>query len=43
MLRDGRYIDELKDLNQYLQGSRNQRIIDVQESLKQNKVIQIKK
>ena len=43
MLRDGRYIDELKDLNQYLQGSRNQRIIDVQKSLEQNNVIQIKK
>lgn len=39
MLRDGPYIEEEKNLNQYLQGSNNQRYIDVQESLKQNKVI----
>lgn len=39
MLRDGEYIEELKDLNQYLQGSSNQRYIDVQKSLKQGKVI----
>ena len=39
MLRDGEYIEELKNLNQYLGGSSNQRIIDVQESIKQNKVI----
>ena len=39
MLRDGRFIEELKDLNQYLQGSSNQRIIDVQQSLEQNKVV----
>ena len=40
MLRDGRFIPKLKDLNQFLQGSSNQRYIDVQESLKQNKVIE---
>lgn len=38
MLRDGRYMYELRDINQYLQGSKNQRCIDVQESLKNNKV-----
>lgn len=39
ILRDGRYIPKLRNVNQYLQGSSNQRIIDVKESLKQNKVI----
>lgn len=39
MLRDGEYIEELKDVTQYLSGSSNQRIIDVQESLIQNKTI----
>lgn len=39
MLRDGEYIEELKDLTQYLQGSRNQRYVDVKESLKYKKVI----
>lgn len=40
MLRDGRYIEELKDLNQYLQGSTNQRYINCSESIKQNKTIE---
>lgn len=40
MLRDGEFILELKDLNQFLQGSSNQRYINVQESLKQNKTIE---
>ncbi|MCB2295139.1 anaerobic ribonucleoside-triphosphate reductase activating protein [Clostridium algoriphilum] len=39
MLRDGEYIEELKDITQYLSGSKNQRIIAAKESLKQNKVI----
>lgn len=39
MLRDGEYIDELKDLTQYLQGSKNQRCLDVQESLKKGEII----
>lgn len=39
MLRDGEFILELKDLTQYLQGSKNQRCVNVQESLKQNKVV----
>lgn len=34
MIRDGRYIEEEKDLNQYLQGSKNQRSVDVARSLK---------
>lgn len=42
MLRDGEYIPELKNINQYLQGSSNQRIIDIKESLKANKVIEYK-
>lgn len=40
LLRDGEFIYELKDLNQYLQGSNNQRYINIKESLKQNKVIE---
>lgn len=40
MLRDGEYIDELKDLNQYLQGSTNQRYIDVKKSLIKNEIVE---
>lgn len=40
MLRDGEFIYELKDLSQYLQGSKNQRYINCKESLKQNKIIE---
>ena len=40
MIRDGRYIEEEKDLNQYLQGSKNQRYVDVKESLLKNKYIE---
>ncbi len=40
MLRDGEYIEELKDLSQYLQGSTNQRYVNCKESLKQGKVIE---
>lgn len=36
---DGRYIDELRDITLKWRGSSNQRVIDVQESLKQNKII----
>lgn len=36
---DGRFVDELKDLSLAYRGSSNQRVIDVQESLKQNKII----
>ena len=40
MIRDGRYIEEEKDLNRYLQGSKNQRYVDVKESLLKNKYIE---
>lgn len=36
---DGRYIDELRDVSLQFRGSSNQRLIDVQESLKQSKVV----
>ena len=39
VLVDGAYIDELRDISLSFRGSSNQRIIDVQESLKQNQVI----
>lgn len=35
----GRFIQELADVNYHWAGSTNQRIIDVKESLKQNKVV----
>ena len=38
-LVDGQYVDELRDLKLEFRGSSNQRIIDVQKSLKENKVI----
>lgn len=38
-LVDGQYVDELRDLRLKFRGSSNQRIIDVQKSLKENKVI----
>jgi len=38
-LIDGPYIEDLRDLTLQFRGSSNQRIINVQESLKQNKVI----
>lgn len=40
LLRDGEYIEELKDLNQYLQGSTNQRYINVQKSLSKGEVVE---
>ena len=36
---DGKYIDELRDIKLKFRGSSNQRIIDVQKSLKQNNTI----
>ena len=39
VLVDGKYIDELRDVSLKWRGSKNQRVINVQESLKQNKVI----
>lgn len=39
MLRDGEYIDELKDISQYLGGSKNQRYIDVKLSLEKGVIV----
>ena len=39
VLVDGRYIEERKDTTLKWRGSTNQRVIDVQESLQQNKII----
>lgn len=39
VLVDGRYIEEQRDLTLKWRGSRNQRVISVQESLKQNKIV----
>lgn len=39
VLVDGKYIDKLRDLSMRFCGSKNQRVIDVQKSLKENKVI----
>lgn len=38
-LVDGQYVDELRDLKLKFRGSSNQRIVDVQKSLKENKVV----
>lgn len=39
VLVDGEYIDEQKDLTLKFRGSKNQRVIDVRQSLAQNKII----
>ena len=39
ILIDGQYIHEQRDMNLKFRGSKNQRIIDVKESLKQGKII----
>lgn len=39
VLVDGEYIDEQKDLTLKWRGSKNQRVIDVQQTLKQGKVV----
>lgn len=36
---DGRFVESLKDMNLKFRGSSNQRLINIQESLKQSKVI----
>lgn len=38
-LRDGEFIPELIDLTQYLEGSKNQRLIDIQETLKRGEIV----
>ena len=39
VLVDGEYIDEQKDISLKFRGSKNQRVIDVKQSLAQNKVV----
>lgn len=39
VLVDGRYIDEQRDITLKWRGSKNQRVIDVQQTLKQGKVV----
>ena len=39
VLIDGRYIDEQRDIKLKWRGSRNQRVIDVQKSLKTNSIV----
>lgn len=39
VLVDGRYIDSQRDISLKWRGSKNQRVIDIHESLKQNKVV----
>lgn len=39
VLVDGRYDDNKRDISLHWRGSSNQRVIDVQESIKQNKVV----
>ncbi len=43
VLVDGKFILEEKSLNMLFRGSKNQRIIDVKKSLKQNRVVLIQK
>ena len=38
---DGSYIEEQRDITLKFRGSKNQRLIDVQETLKQNKIVTI--
>ena len=40
ILIDGKYIDNLKDLNLKWRGSSNQRVIDIKKSLEKNKIVE---
>ena len=39
VLIDGRYVDKLRDVSLHWRGSSNQRVINVQETLKQNQIV----
>lgn len=39
VLIDGRYVDELRDISLHWRGSSNQKVINVQETLKQNQIV----
>lgn len=39
VLIDGQYKDELRDITLFLRGSKNQRVIDVQKTIKENKIV----
>lgn len=39
VLIDGRYVDELRDITLHWRGSSNQRVIDIQKTLKSNSII----
>ena len=39
VLIDGRYVDELRDISLHWRGSSNERVINVQETLKQNQIV----
>lgn len=41
VLVDGKYIEELRDTELHWVGSSNQRVIDLQETFKQNKIVTI--
>ena len=41
VLIDGEYLDAQRDITLIFKGSRNQRTIDVQASLKENRVVEI--
>ena len=41
VLADGEYIEELKDIETHWVGSKNQRLIDVKETIKQGKIVTI--